>query len=410
MLISICFYVFFFFSFTYIVGHLRQTNNINNPILSQLYKQNKELFRQKYQKNTIYNYLRTIKKFIIWLQHNKIHYNCLQYINCNIIALYLQYKVTNISIHQLDIVRSSFYWFFDLIGLDSKILKQDPFFNNTKTTLQKLYKKMPDKRIAISILRLKAFSSTYGVNMDTIESCEFNKLVDVLVLQIQSALGARGGELLATEKTRRIFVKDISLKDGIISQLTGKKSCKFINIKLKRRKTDPNDSYHHNQIIGETRNKYFNPAFFYKRYILRRKKLSNEYKSKSNTENNMIMKKIYYQKYLALRLDPNNPAFVFKDGSIYKKDNFNTRVITPLSKQITLQEGEKFTNHSLRISLATNMRIRGYSSDIIKDYIGWTLNNGKHANNAYEGYIRLNTFQKANLLKEIINKPVIIGN
>lgn len=389
----------------YIVAEITNGEKIEFPTLKKLYNQNKIFSIEKNMKSTINNYLSAVAQYYKWITEMNVEWDIFVP-HPKLISLYIQYRVATTGFSQYDRVRSSLSWFYGILKT-KKEYQQHPYYINTLTTLQKLFKKQPDSRVAVSFLLYKQYAATKGVSMRTALTCDFDSLVDVTVMQIYSAIGLRSSELISKDPTKKLYPDDILIKPPLKNKHTGVLSEKYIEILVKKKKTDPNAKFKHYHPIGETQNEYYNPAYFFKIYLKRRLQAAKHFKELANAGDEVILK--YYNRYKLLRYSKSTELFTFEDGTTYESKHFKSRVVDPIRKSLELEPGETFGSHCFRITLTTGMLLRDYPEALIMDYVGWK-NAKKKKINAFNGYVRLTPWEKANLLKEIINKKIKYGH
>lgn len=316
-------------------------------------------------------------------------------LHVDVLALYVQFKVMNNSINQLNAVCSMYNWYYGIMGYQP-LFNEDPFFIQTKKSLRKNYDYGKDDRLPITLAKDIAYAKDRGVSVVNAASVNFNTLVDVMVAQILSSIGVRGTNVLDIgiwDKVNQridkgLFIEDIVFSDGVYNE-QGKKSCEFVIIRIKGRKTAKNKMDDQFIELGDSGHPVFNPFKYIKIYYNRRCRMAKKYKLQGNIS-----------MYDKIKLKKGKPFLLFEDGSRYNKECFQERVIGHMYIIFDIPQGFKISIHSFRIGAATKMSLCGLSDSYISQYIGWS----EGAASSMLRYIRLDQYTKAQMQAEIISR------
>lgn len=344
----------------------------NDPnTLKFLCKVNNDIKRQK----TKENYLYTIKHFIkysISVNFNPFHKNLSDWL----IIYFLLYRINTNDTKCWNSEISAISWLCELLGTSLEWKKSENL-KNIKFRLEKLFFKPPNKANPIFIDMIIKYFELKNFSIKKAHKIPFNEMTKYLLISLYATNGFRGMELLKYKDKKRdnglkfnhiTFVKinKDNISDYFEFQLTDYKNAKS------RQQTK-------SIIIGDSFHERLNPLQLFRIYLARYKK----------------------------RNFPNKPSdhiFRDNDNKIITLDIMNIWIKDMLlDLNINIFNNEKFTLHGLRSALATWLRAMNLPIEQICQFVGWS---DKFLHSAAFGYMQFQDFQKANLMKKIVNfKP-----
>ena len=318
-----------------------------------------------------------------WKYCNKHGYNPWKYYKD--IKYWCHYLLVRVEANSFSIAKTDrrgiTYIFVDIFKYDTPF--EGYYYTLFMKKLKKIFGKTKKNRLPILLHHHIKFAKYLNIDRYNAYTVDFDELLTLVIVQLYGFAGRRCGELLNKDKKAPTMLLD-NVKFHTEIEKDGKLvPCNYVTIIHNHYKNKIHKSDYMFSIIGETSDRYIDPYYFFKTYLLRRAQLKLQYTTKS-------------------------PLFVWSNGKQLTYRDLLNKITPRIANNVVDSISRKFiTPYSLRIGLNTMLEARSLSSAQIKDYVGW-IRDRKQSSQIQ--YTVLPTWWKTQIITQIIEQePNISG-